>query len=136
MRASRVLPVVLVACLSGCSTLRQPEELTWQALRVVDVLQTMEFRVDPCVEEAHSITRRIIGKEPTKEAVIMNGIGGAAIHLGVSHFLRERYPRSYALWQTVSIFDTGSAVYGNHAIGIRIGGPNRTRCGNRLDSHP
>lgn len=124
-RAALLLPLLL----SGCATLQQPAEIAWQSLHAVDMAQTVDGMRDSCVRESHPITRAIIGDKPSTGAIVAYGIGSAAFHAGVSHFLETRgLSRTYAVWQVVSIADTAAAIGKGWSIGIRLGGANKTGC--------
>lgn len=111
--------------LVGCTALRQPEELAWQGMHVYDTLQTADIVGDPCYAEGHPLTSRMIGRDPSKEAVAAWGVGSALFHAGVSNLLLTRdHPRLYKAWQAVTILDTGMAIRDGISIGVRVGAPN------------
>jgi hypothetical protein len=110
------------AGVTGCETLRQPEEMAWQALHVADVGQTLKIPGSPCLREGHPITSLLIGRQPTKAGVLAWGAASAGVHLLISDQLAARgMDRAYAVWQFVSIGDSAASVGRNHGIGIRIG---------------
>lgn len=111
--------------LTGCATLSDPREASWQALNVIDALQTDTLRDDPCLKEGHPLTRELIGENPSRGKVIAWAAGGAALHLGVSHWLLDRgYTRTARVWQYISLTDKGIAVVKGYREGVRIGSPN------------
>lgn len=127
--AVRASITLLLIALCGCETIRRPEELAWQAVHVADVLQTMTIPGDPCLVENDPLTRTLIGRKPSKAGVIAWGVGSAGVHLLVSNALRESgYDGAYRAWQFVSIGAAAYTVGNNHAIGIRIGKPNKVKC--------
>jgi hypothetical protein len=122
-----LLAVLLAAVfgISGCTALRQPEELAWQGMRVYDTLQTLDIVGDPCYKEGHAMTKQFIGENPSKGEVLAWGLGGALFHAGVSEVLLRRDMRkTYWLWQAVTIVDTGAAIRDGISIGVRVGAPN------------
>lgn len=130
MRYLMILAIVVMA--TGCETLRRPEELAWQSMHVVDTLQTLKIVNDDCLYEKNPVTQLLIGKKPSTHGVIAWGIGAAGAHLLVSDALIARdMPRAYAVWQLVNIGTLGATIANNHAIGIRIGKPNKTACARR-----
>jgi hypothetical protein len=119
--------------LTGCSTLRDPAELAWQSLHAADVAMTDHIVNDPCYAEGAPLTRALIGANPSHKDVTAWGIGTAAIHLGVSHLLREDHPTGYKIWQAITITDTAASIGKGWSIGVRFGGTNkRQNCGATL----
>lgn len=106
------LPLLLCA---GCQT---PGEATWQAMHLVDGLQTLSIAKDPCFYEKDPITRRIIGRNPSEADVVIWWAGTAVAHAWVSRRL-ERRERLYTIWQAVSLGSKGFTIGRNHSIGIR-----------------
>ncbi len=121
-----VATLVLAAwAMTGCTALRQPEELAWQGMHVYDSLQTLDIVDDPCYAEGHAITRKLIGDNPSREAVAGWAIGSAVFHAGVSELLLKRDMRkTYRVWQAVTILDTGMSISDGISVGVRVGAPN------------
>jgi transcriptional regulator with XRE-family HTH domain len=111
--------------LGGCSTLRDPAEIAWQSLHAADIAMTDHIVNDPCFNEGAPLTRALIGSNPSHAGVAAWGIGSAALHLGVSHWLIDDHPTAYKVWQAISITDTAGALGKGFSIGVRIGAPNK-----------
>ena len=129
-----LLGAVLLAALvglTGCTALRQPEELAWQGLHVYDTLQTADIVNDPCYAEGHPLTKALIGSDPSKQDVALWGVQSALFHAGVSELLlRKEWKKTYRVWQAITILDTGMAIRDGISIGVRVGGPNERRIEN------
>lgn len=120
---------ILVLALTGCMAFRDKREIAWQSLHAVDALNTDTLRDDPCLYESHPLTRRLIGDEPSRASVIAWGVGGAALHAGVSEMLiRGDHPRLLSIWQWVSIADSGISVAVGLERGARPVGRNVSEC--------
>jgi len=110
---------------TGCATLRDPAELSWQALHVVDTLQTRDAVRDPCFQEGESAW--LIGHRPSDATLAAWSIGMAAGHAGVTHWLRETgHPRLARAWQAVTLAHVAYDVGQNWSIGVRLGSQNKT----------
>lgn len=119
-----VLVAVLIS-VSGCAALQRPEELAWQGMHVYDSLATMDIVDDACYAEGHPMTAKLIGDNPSKQAVAGWAVGSALFHVGVSNYLITRdHPRLYKLWQVVTIADTGASIGQGISVGVRVGAPN------------
>ncbi len=125
MRMKTTLLIALVA-LSGCSTV-PPAEYAWQAMHVIDVAQTLNGPAkDPCYIEVDPITRGLIGKNPSSEAVVLWGIGTGIAHIGVTHLLEKHDAPKWVRvsWHAVSLVTKGHTLISNHREGIRPFGNN------------
>lgn len=119
----------LATFLSGCQSLELSEtELTWQALHVMDVAQTLSAARDPCYEEDAWLTRRLIGAQPETGEVLLWGVGTSLAHAWISNTLEDRgAPRwLQKTWSYATITSSGFAVASNHAEGVRVFGSNRS----------
>lgn len=124
-----VTSLLAIAILSGCTALRQPEELAWQAIHTIDMAQTLDGSRDPCWHEANPITQRVIGRKPTTAGVIAYGIGTGALHALISSLLIDQgYERAYAYWQMASFANSSLAVGMNHGAGVRLAKRNEVSC--------
>ncbi len=115
----KIALLIISAALSGCTTLREePLEQVWQISHAIDVGMTMHtFHSVPCAEENHFMTKHLIGKHPSDGKIIAWGVGGAAIHLGVSDFLMNQdLWVLHDIWQFVSIADNGIAISSNAKV--------------------
>src|SRR4051812_42223635 len=91
IRLLAALAVVSVAFLSqGCSTLQRPEELTWQTMHAVDMVQTVDGMRDSCVREGHPLTRFLIGSKPDTKRILAYGAGSAYLHLFISDIMLDQ----------------------------------------------
>lgn len=133
-KSSRNLSITIAAlALSGCSTLHDPAELSWQALHGADIAMTDHIVNDDCYNEGAPLTRALIGANPSHADVATWGIGTAALHLGVSHMLKDSHPTAYKVWQAITIVDTAASIGKGWSIGVRFGGTNkRQNCGAAL----
>ena len=64
------------------------EEVAWQTLHAIDVAQTLNAAHDPCYVEAFSVTRALIGEQPSTTEVLVWGASTAALHYFVSKTLK------------------------------------------------
>ncbi len=126
-----IIIVIIAITASGCSTLRDthPLEYTWQAVHVIDVLQTANgIAGDPeCHSEANPITRRMIGRHPDKDHVYKWGIGTAIFHFFVARWIENRKWIKPGSKTGMRIIDNGiqlQTVVQNHKNGVRIDGHN------------
>jgi hypothetical protein len=128
------LAVALVLLLTGCSTLKRPEELTWQGLRLVDTIATMQAMRDPCVQEGHPLTRAVIGEHPSGGEILLWGAGGALVHLGISDLLLNAgWKKTYTVWQTISIIDTAYSAGDSISVAMST---NRRKSPRVCDANP
>jgi len=127
--AARPLAIVMsLATVSGCATLRDPAEMSWQALHLVDTLQTEKAVADPCFQEGESAWA--IGHRPNDATIAAWSIATAAGHAGISHWLDATdHPKLKRAWQYLTLAHVGYNVGNNFTIGIRIGSQNRTPAG-------
>src|SRR5882672_8930336 len=126
-----VVIALATIALTGCETLRQPEEITYQTLHALDWAQTDELVGNPCYREGRQIATTFIGEHPdSHEQVAAWMIVNSLLHLGVSDWLRRHdHPTLYKVWQSINIADVGYALGEGHAAGIRIGSPNKPVAG-------
>ena len=119
--------LLLSLALCGCATTRGNAELTWQAMNVVDLGQTLHIAngVD-CYHERNPLTRTLIGRHPSEGAVIGVMVGYSALHFGVSKFLehqtkttgRQFWKVMEGAWHVVSLTTKANTVKDNHDIGL------------------
>lgn len=129
-RLARFFTIFPVAVLTGCAALQTPEERAWQAVHLVDSMQTYRIAQDGgrCYRETDPLTSQLIGETPSRESVIAWSIGTSLAHAAVTEaLLRAEQPRAARIWNYITIGAVGEAVYHNWQIGIRIGAPNK--CG-------
>jgi hypothetical protein len=121
--------ICLLVLLTGCATVADFDrgaEVAFQTAHLVDTVQTYRGAAsDPCYAEGDPVTRRLIGREPSRAGVVAWGIGYGAIHYGVTRLLVDHgHERIAAVWELVTIEATGRAIADNVRVGIRIGAPN------------
>lgn len=125
---NRLLPLLAFVALTGCASARQIDlggEAVFQAAHLVDTLQTYHAATDDCYSESDPITRRLIGREPSRAGVIGWGVGFAAAHYAVTSWLLSGgHEYLAAAWEVVTIETTEHSVAQNIHVGIRIGAPN------------
>jgi len=120
---SALLRVTIALVLSGCATLREPDESAWQTMHVIDTIQTVHLVSDSRYKEVESAW--LIGAHPSDETVLAWSMGTALAHAGITHLLvQNEHPRLAKIWQYVTLSALCSTVGQNAAIGISIGGPN------------
>lgn len=124
-----LMAILAITLCSGCaSTARwvedNPEEAAWQALHVVDVLQTASGAGDSwCYEEVDKMTRLIIGERPTKDRVYKWGVASAVAHYAVLKAIEgTRFEKPIRVFDMVVKV---KVVRGNHSQGVRMHGRNR-----------
>jgi hypothetical protein len=125
-----LMAVVLLAtaCMSGCATLPENQELAWQALNVVDAGQTATIARNPDdFMEVDPIARRVLGSHPQEKSVYLFMAATAVAHFGVSEALSsldEHHPgRGWDvclnLWESASLGVKGFYIVKNEKYGIR-----------------
>jgi hypothetical protein len=124
MPGLRVMVLALVAAkLAGCAALREPGELGWQAMHVIDTMQTLQISKDPRYKEVESAW--LIGEYPDQKTVFAWSVGLAVAHAGVTELLiNNDLPMLAKAWQYVTLSSLCHTVSNNAAIGIQIGSRN------------
>ena len=124
MSTNRCLVPVWIACLlSGCAALREPGEMGWQAMHVIDTMQTLQIAKDPRYKEVESAW--LIGEYPDQKTVLAWSAGLSLAHAGVTQILLDTdHPRLAKAWQYVTLSSLCTTVSHNAAIGIQIGSRN------------
>ena len=123
--ASAVAAVTLSA---GCSSFEiSKPEIAWQALHAIDVAQTINGPAkDPCFAEG-TVTRHLIGEQPSTEGVLAWGIGLSLVHYQVDRWLEKTGRDKQPFWRIVRSIDIGYKGYTvarNHDLGVRPFGAN------------
>ena len=118
--------IAALALLSGCAS--SPAEKAWQAMHLVDVAQTISGAArDDCFYERDPFTRRLIGRQPSTEAVIAWGIGAGVAHYALDRWLANNGHANKKWVQILRAVDLGAkgfTIGRNHQIGIRPFGDN------------
>jgi hypothetical protein len=93
------------------------EEYAWQALHLVDVVQTYKIASQPdrFYEKNH-----ILGRHPSKTDVIVWGVATSVVHAALIYHMQEQNvdPRFIKFVQYVSITHKGVMVYKNFKLGL------------------
>ena len=126
-----VCVATLLGGLTGCAALDAPgpshgsretqaEELTWQALHVVDTAQTLQIAAHPeCYHEDQSAV--LLGRGPNAGQVALWSAASAALHAGLTALIEERDERwLQRTWQFLSIVPTALTVSHNFRLGLGL----------------
>lgn len=134
MRALLIISMLAIIFSTGCASTTSSsqdftftkEEALWQSLHVVDVLQTRSIAKDTtgCRHESNPITRRLIGKQPNEDGVLIWGVV-----LGLGHYFLfenirkdEKYRPAYTLTQVFTSYFKFTTVLENEERGISTNG--------------
>lgn len=125
----RLLLLTLIPALAACADvpdINRSVEAAFQVAHAVDTAQTYHGAAsDPCYAEGDPVTRRIIGREPSKAGVIAWGVGYGALHYGVYRLLANHgHDYLASAWEAMTIESTGRSVANNISVGVRLGAPN------------
>lgn len=125
-----LIAILAIAICSGCASTAQwvqdnPEEAAWQALHVMDALQTANSTRDGlCYMESDPQTRLIIGERPERDRVYKWAVGNA-----VAHYLFFKAVEGTRFDKPLRVADMVfkiNVVYDNHVHqGIRMYGKNK-----------
>lgn len=152
--AALIVVLLLFMC-SGCTVLEpvapvgmfprehgsRVAEGTWQALHMVDTMQTVQIARHPqCYREANPLAAKVYGTEhPSPQRVMITNLALGLVHSRVSRWLDDGVARAQArddglvgpwavgriAWHTVSILGTSAAVANNFSQGLT---PTSARC--------
>ena len=115
-----------IAVTTGCAA--SPQEKVWQAMHLVDVAQTINGAArDDCFQEENPITRRLIGRKPSTDAVIVWGVAMAIAHYSLDRWLTRTGRADQPGWRALrylAVAEKGFTVGRNHAEGTRVFGDN------------
>lgn len=104
-------------------------EALWQALHVMDVIQTYKGPAsDSCHYERNILTRQLIGKRPHPDKVVIWGITWGLLHLAYTKWLNETDMIGKNMKTALRFIDftsKGITVLTNYDQGIGIIGKNR-----------
>ncbi|MBL4623360.1 MAG: hypothetical protein JKY89_13275 [Immundisolibacteraceae bacterium] len=95
-----------------------------QALHAIDFAQTLQTAKYPdCLYESFPVTRKIIGKQPSKQSVILRGVTTSYLSAQLDHYI---YKSDLSTgWKDflgyVMVGVTADTIIKNYGIGIRIG---------------
>lgn len=123
----KLLPFVSLVFLSGCSTIstgyHDPLDRSWQAIHVVDTLQTASLHSSRCYEESE--TAYMLGRHPTVLHAAVWGVAGSVWHAYITGLLIEHdHPTLAGVWNVLTLVDTAHAVGNNYSVGVKIGSSN------------
>jgi len=127
----RSLLITLAIALSGCANmpLNPYTDLSnagkyRQALHAIDVAQTLQTAKYPgCFYESFPVTRKIIGKQPSKQSVILWGVTTSYFSAQLDHYIyKSDLSESWKdFLGYVMVGVTADTIIKNYGIGIRIG---------------
>lgn len=115
----KVTACVLAALMTGCASLPREQmtyEVTYQALHVVDTIQTLRIRKTPGTFE----TNLILGKRPTDAEVIAYMAAEAVAHAYITKAMADRGAPMWLqrAWHYASVTWNGRLVIYNHRRGL------------------
>jgi hypothetical protein len=144
--ATVVLLVILLIAMSGCSSLRftNPEarnaEIAWQAIHVLDTLQTVSIANSPdCLYERNPWAAKVYGsRNPSPARVVATNLVGATLHWTVGSWLDRATERAFGVesgnrgllfvgrlsYNGMSIIASSTAVVGNARRGVKMAAGN------------
>jgi hypothetical protein len=115
MKSRTGLVLILVMVLTGCADLggmyNHRDEFAWQAMNVVDVIQTTQRDRD-CSFEANPL----IGKNPDNGTVVAVGVAFSLLHAYASNFIREEHPEWLNTWQWTTGLIKLAVIANNQSI--------------------
>jgi hypothetical protein len=121
------LPAYKLNLLVPMSTETNIQEGVWQAMNVLDMLQTIEIAKNlQCYEEVGTLSL-IYGNKISKSDAIVGSVGFGILHYLVTRSIEslvDRNPDYRVLqrtWQYTGYVWKGHTVYNNHRIGLRPG---------------
>ncbi len=92
--AMRKAAIILVlVSLQGCAAYNNmsPSEKAWQALNVVDAMQTLDVARNPrCYKEGNALTSAVIGEHPSEAEVVGFMVAGAVVHYQISRYMERK----------------------------------------------
>jgi len=89
-------------------------EVTWQALHLVDTIQTRQIALNP---NKYYEMNPLLGSHPSEEKILIYMAMGTVIHALITHYLPKKC-RPY--FQGVTIGLSGACVVRNLQIGLEI----------------
>ncbi len=92
-------------------------EIAWQAMHVVDVMQTLEIQDHPELKEG--MIHKIIGRQPDDDNVYAWGIGSAIGHYYLMRWIDKKTRHSKNI-RRFELFLTVGVIAHNHEMGIRV----------------
>jgi len=92
-------------------------EIAWQAMHVIDVMQTLEIQDHEHLEEVHM--RKVLGRNPDDDNVYAWGIAGAIAHYYLMKWIDENTNYGKALRHIEVGYKFGT-ISNNHSIGLRV----------------
>ena len=123
MQTKAAILISLLA-LQGCAAIgnMSTEEKAWQAMNIIDGMQTMNIARNPkCFYERDSISRSIIGDHPSEAEAAALMVGYGVAHYYVSRLLEDNAPKwANKVWQYTMIGTKGFTIASNHNIGLPV----------------
>jgi len=93
------------------SSLDTKREVAWQVLNVMDWRQTRTIPGSGYYEN-----NPLLGKHPDKDKIDKHFLVGALLHYAISDY----FPKYRDIWQNTALVVTGSVVYHNYSIGLKV----------------
>jgi hypothetical protein len=95
-----------------------PAEWAWQALNVVDVVQTLQIVDHP--DQYHELNP-FLGQHPSRDRILLTGTAFSAGHWLVTDYLiKNRSSTAVNTWETASIAVKLIVVGHNYSIGLSV----------------
>jgi hypothetical protein len=134
----RCIAVVAVLALAGCSHMTTQTrwlEVGHAALMATDGSQTLQgLNAPACFHENDPITRRVIGRHPSDEAVVAWTAASFALRMAVANWLDGKVSDSDArgwrwarwTWHALTYAQEIGTVRDNHQLGVSAFAPHAT----------
>lgn len=143
----KILFLLMLSTLSGCSLLMpvelpngpgetrsslSPAEITWHAMNIIDMGQTLNIARRPdCYTEHNFLTRALIGEHPSTQSVIISSVAFSLVYRAASQFIEEHdhinedgnhdtpwVLAKYSL-NVLGLLTKGTTVFNNYKIGLK-----------------
>lgn len=119
-----LLALLVILLLQGCSLTpaQRVAEGTYDAIRIVDIGQTIDFRDKGLIEKDTGLASAwATGMQPHARSVYAFSVTEMAAHVLVSELLAEHAPRwTVWVWESISISLDAQAVAQNARLGARM----------------
>lgn len=95
------------------------DEAIWQAMHMIDVMQTIEIAHSDYHAEGENLTNFLISSHPNDTQVYAWGIGSAVAHYFIFKHI-DKHSKYARRIRVIDNFYKLSFIVGNHQAGIRI----------------